>query len=157
MIKNCLTFWHAYDMVIFGPKAMRNIEGNLGSGKIHKFLSFFAEVFAGRRGIAPTRNCTHLLINLLNLFWRIKLNFFLQFSFLYLIYSLSGYNRIKISGCNSAWVQYQVNRFCYKFSFLLSGIIVCLITDKKLWKEKRINTTGKSIFFFFISFLFNFN
>ena len=40
--------------------------------------------------ITPTRNCTHLLINVLNLFVCIELNFFFQFSFLYLIYFLGG-------------------------------------------------------------------
>ena len=48
----------------------------------------------GRRRIAPTRNCTHPLKSLLNLFGCIKF-FFLQFSFLDLIYSLGGYNMNK--------------------------------------------------------------
>ena len=48
---------------------------------------------AGRRGIAPTRDCTNLKKYVSNLFLCIKLNFFLQFFFLYLIYSLGGYNR----------------------------------------------------------------
>ena len=79
-------------------------------------------IFDGRRGIAPTRNCTHLLNNVLNLFVCINLNFFLTFFFLSLIYSLGGYNRNKTrprrpqiqfleSGCNSVWVYYQVNHF----------------------------------------------
>ena len=42
----------------------------------------------GRRKIAPTRICTHLLRNILNLFVCIKLNFFL-----YSFYSFGGYNR----------------------------------------------------------------
>ena len=34
-------------------------------------------IYQGNRGIAPTRDCTHILKNVLNLFICIKLNFFL--------------------------------------------------------------------------------
>ena len=42
----------------------------------------------GRRGIAPTRNCTPILKNVINLFVCIKLFFLLTISFLFLIYSI---------------------------------------------------------------------
>ena len=58
--------------------------------RFHYFDYLYYRVPFGRRGIAPTRNCTHLLKNVLNLFLCIKLNFFWQFSFLYLIYSFGG-------------------------------------------------------------------
>ena len=50
--------------------------------------------------IRQTEKCTHTGLhqffkNVLNLFVCIKLNFFLQFSFLFLIYSPGGYNRSK--------------------------------------------------------------
>ena len=46
-------------------------------------------------GLYDYLNLTHLLKNLLNLFVCIKLTISLQFSFLYLIYSLGGYNKTK--------------------------------------------------------------
>ena len=50
----------------------------------------------GRRGIAPTRNCTHLLKNVLNLFIFIKLTFFLIiFLSLSYLFPHGGYNRNK--------------------------------------------------------------
>ena len=41
------------------------------------FYDHLIKLFDGRRGIAPTRNCTHLLKSVLDLFVCIKLNFFL--------------------------------------------------------------------------------
>ena len=60
---------------------------------IYTFKS--SPVYTGKRGIAPTRNYTHLLKNVLNLFVCIKLSFFLTIFLSYLIYSLGGYNRNK--------------------------------------------------------------
>ena len=65
----------------------------------------------GRREIAPTRNCTHIFRNVLNLFVCIKLDFFLQFSYLCLIYSLGGNNKIKHASGD------------YKFNFKKVGAI----------------------------------
>ena len=45
----------------------------------------------GRRGITPIRNYKKFIKS----FYMHKIYFFLQFSFLDLIYSLGGYNRIK--------------------------------------------------------------
>ena len=50
----------------------------------------------GRLRFAPTRNCTHIFKNVINLFVCIKLFIFLTISFPYLIYSLGGYIRNKI-------------------------------------------------------------
>ena len=67
--------------------------------------------FAGRCGIATTRNCTHLLKNALILFVCMKLIFFLT---IFLSFSdlFPRKPRIKFweSGCNFVWVQYQLNQ-----------------------------------------------
>ena len=62
-----------------------------------------------RHGIASIWNCTHLLKDVFNLFVCKNLTLFLQFSFLYLI-----------SGCNSVWVQYRVNRNRYRLTYYFS-------------------------------------
>ena len=43
---------------------------------IHTHDTIFINVINGSRGIAPTRNCTHFLKSVLNIFLCIKLNFF---------------------------------------------------------------------------------
>jgi hypothetical protein len=58
----------------------------------------------GRRGIAPTRNCIHLLKNVSNLFVCIKLNFFLKIIFLYLFIPL-----VDIIGIKSAPGDHESN------------------------------------------------
>ena len=73
----------------------------------------------GRRGIAPTRNCTHLLKNLLILFVCVKLNFFLT-TFLSLSDSHNRKNTrpqptnpILRKWVQFREVQYQVNPFLH--------------------------------------------
>ena len=52
-------------------------------------------IIQGRRGIAPTWNCTHILRKCIKSFNMHK-TFYYNFFFLYLIYSLVGDNRNKI-------------------------------------------------------------
>ena len=86
----------------------------------------------GRRGIARTRNFTHLLKNVLNLFVCIKhYFFFLQFSFLYLIYSRNGgYNINKnpppatTNPILRKWVQFRVGAIPSEPEMLLQQTII---------------------------------
>ena len=49
----------------------------------HMNLRIETQPVAGRRGIAPKRNFTHIFKNVLNLFLCIKFNFFLSLSDLF--------------------------------------------------------------------------
>ena len=46
------------------------------NSRINQDEQYIMISFIGRRGIAPTRNCTHFLKSVLNIFLCIKLNFF---------------------------------------------------------------------------------
>jgi len=67
----------------------------------------------GRRGIAPTRNCTHILKNVINLIVCIKLIFFLQFPFYFWFIPLVDIIGIKPTPSDHKlilrkWVQFRV-------------------------------------------------
>ena len=72
----------------FCKKRLYNRETNRVFFCVKQQMSVDAELH--RHGIAQTRNCTYIFKNVLNLLVCIKLKFFLQFSFLYLINSLGG-------------------------------------------------------------------
>ena len=88
---------------------LRNNQSSITTGK----LEFIWGV--DRHGIAPTRICTHIFKNIINIFVCIKLIYLFKFPFS----SINNRNKtlprrpriqFKESGCNSVWVQYQVNR-----------------------------------------------
>ena len=110
----------------------------------------------GRRGIAPSRNCTNIFKNVINLFVCIKLIFFsFTISFLYLIYSLGGYKMNKTHdhefnfkkmgaipcGCNTKWTLHYI----MKYTLVMTNIFVGC---KNLLNEKKNFMKGDNILSF---------
>ena len=104
------------------------------------FGMFVVDIYGpeGRRGIAPTWNCTHIFKRLINLFVYIKLIFFVNN---FLVYSL-----VDILGIKPAPGDHESN-------FKKVGAIPCWCNNKWTGREWESIIIYKSIFFDFSIFL----
>ena len=76
-------------------------------------ISVLSELLYGRRGIAPTRNCTHLLKNVLNLFVCIKILLFLKFPFfIWFIHLVGKWMQFRVGAIPSEPYYMSLYKFC---------------------------------------------